>query len=164
MTSQHTNLAILIGITEYTSLGRLPGCKGDIDAITKIIEGTERFATPLCVHGSVPSQTAKSQLADFIKQHSQQSIGEVFFYYSGHGDTSNDDFLFLFSDYTSQMTNQTTLSNKELDEMLKSLNPRLAIKVIDACHSGVAYVKEADTFAATFEKSKGRYCPTTVEA
>lgn len=157
MTTQPINLAILIGVTEYTSLLRLPGCDGDIDVMKKIVEGTERFTIPLTISGSVPSQSAKSQLADFIKQHSETQIGEVFFYYSGHGDASNDDFLFLFSDYDSGAINQTTLSNKELDGMLKSLNPQLAVKVIDACHSGVAYIKAAEMLSATFDKSKGQF-------
>lgn len=151
------NLAILVAVSDYTSLSKLPGCKGDIEVMTTILEGTDKFSDTLKIHGSVRSQSAKSQLADFIDRNNEKRVGEVLFYYSGHGTASSDDFLFLFSDYEERLTNQTTLSNKELDGMLKSLNPQLTVKVIDACHSGVSYVKDSDILNATFEKSKGQF-------
>jgi hypothetical protein len=43
------------------------------------------------------SAEVKTQLAQFISNFKGQSIDELFFYYSGHGDLFKDDFSFRIS-------------------------------------------------------------------
>jgi uncharacterized caspase-like protein len=90
-----------------------------------------------------------------VRENEGQDIDELFFYYSGHGARRSDDFLYLFSDFNSSKTSQTSLKNSELDTMIKSLNPKLTVKVLDACQSGTEYIKSEEDLKMIFEKSSG---------
>ena len=58
----------------------------------------------------------------------------------------------------SSQRNLTSLSNSELDSWLKSLRPELTVKVIDACHSGVPYVKGIqENISKYFEATKASF-------
>jgi hypothetical protein len=102
------------------------------------------------------SAHVKAQLAEFVTKH-EGKVDELFFYYSGHGDLYKDDFYFLFSDFSDKHRNQTSLNTEELDSMLRTLSPELTIKVVDACHAGVTYVKEPDALAKQLKISTGRF-------
>jgi len=41
---------------------------------------------------------------------------------------------------------QTTIENTELDNWIRLLNPALTVKIIDACHAGVQYIKDPEVF------------------
>ena len=41
--------------------------------------------------------------------------------------------------------------------MLKTLTPKLMIKVVDACHAGVSQIKEADALSKQLQASKGSF-------
>src|SRR5437870_8676413 len=41
--------------------------------------------------------------------------------------------------------------------MLRTLSPKLTIKVVDACHAGVSYVKEPDALTKQLKVSTGRF-------
>jgi hypothetical protein len=51
----------------------------------------------------------------------------------------------------------TTLANIELDEMLRSLNAYLAVKVVDACYSAQQYVKSPDEFEKAIKATGASY-------
>lgn len=140
-------VAILIGISEYETQTKLRGCRNDVVAMTDIILQTGNYNQILSLYDDeTSSNKVKTKLPAFIKdiQEMGEEIEEVFFYYSGHGSFKNDEFYYILSDYDSKKLNRTTYKNEEIDELLKSLNPKLTIKVIDACESGVRYVKDTD--------------------
>lgn len=112
--------------------------------MSRLLRHTNKFPNALELRKDTSSAEVKTQLAQFISKFKNQPIEELFFYFSGHGDLFKDDFYFLFSDFDEKRRNQTSLTNDELDSMLKTLSPKLMIKVVDACHAGVAYVKEPD--------------------
>jgi hypothetical protein len=138
------NLAILIGVTDYvdSKLG-LPGCVNDIAVMEAVMRATGNFE----VHTlkSEDGEIAKNRLSETIQRFSQEGIDQLVFYFTGHGTYVKDDFHFLFRDYNAARLAQTTLASKDLDDMLRSLEPNLAVKIIDACHSGISYVKSGAT-------------------
>jgi hypothetical protein len=152
------NLAILLSVGTYKDESHnLPACKNDHALMDAVLTHSGRFSEVLMLSTDTNSSHIKSELARFIKAHSGQPVDELFFYYTGHGDFYNDDFYFLLSDYDESKRQQTALSNAELDAMLRSLSPSLTVKVIDACHSGVPYVKNANHLKKAIQASKGRY-------
>jgi len=52
---------------------------------------------------------------------------------------------------------QTSLQNSEIDNWLRTLNPKLAVKVVDACHSGVGYVKDRQYLQTLLQKTTNRF-------
>jgi len=152
------NLAILIGVSDYASpVPKLPACKTDLALMARLIRNTNKFGDILEVGADTSSSSVKAQLAQFVKKHGGSGVDELFFYYSGHGDLFKDDFYFLFSDFSDKQRNQTSLTTEELDSMLRTLSPKLTVKVVDACHAGVTYVKEPDALKKQLTVSTGRF-------
>lgn len=138
------NIAIIVGVTDYADVQlRLPGCSNDVAVMEMILRSGGRFE--VLTLQSADGEITKNHLSDVIERYAQEEIDNLLFYFTGHGVYLKDDFHFLFRDYTGARSAQTSLSSKELDNMLRSLQPKLAVKVIDACHSGLNYVKSGTT-------------------
>ena len=152
------NLAIVISVSEYIDTrNNLPGCKKDADCINSILNKTGKFDEILFINEKLSSGKVKEKFTAFISEHKSKKIGELFFYYTGHGEFQNDEFYYLLSDYNQDKKNQTTLQNEEVDSLFRTLNPELIIKVIDACQSGKAYIKEAGAITKYFQKTINRF-------
>jgi hypothetical protein len=146
-------IALLVGISDYQNLTKLPPCDEDLSLMSELIRNTGKYDEVVVVDGSPKSDRAKEQISSFIRKYQNQEVDEFFFYYTGHGMRYLEDFLFLFADFNNSKIEQTSLSNSELDSMLKSLNPELAIKIVDACQSGTQYIKSNQDLEVIFNKS-----------
>ena len=93
------NIAIIIGISEYSNVQTLKGCKIDADSIRKLLEATAKYEDILQMDGKVDSSEIEQKLPEFIKKYKTESVDEVFFYYSGHGCLLNDTFAYVASDF-----------------------------------------------------------------
>ena len=82
-------------------------------------------------------------------------LTEALFYFSGHGQSKDEEFYFALSDFEESRRNTTSLKNTELDVFLRALNPKLAVKIVDACNAGVQYIKDAA------KSESGRFQKTT---
>ncbi len=152
------NLAIVIGVAAYKKpVTDLPACMRDVDLVSQLLRYTNKFPNMLELGKNTSSAEIKTQLAQFITKFRDEPVDELFFYYSGHGDLYKDDFYFLLSDFDEKRRNQTSLTNDELDSMLRTVSPKLVVKVVDACHAGVSYVKEPDALAKQLQTSKGSF-------
>lgn len=147
------NIAILIGVADYATETKLPPCESDVDLVADIVVKSGKYAEHLILRASPKSIEGKERLAQFIRSNEGQEIDELLFYYSGHGARHADDFLYLFSDFSRSRLEQTSLRNSELDSMLRSLKPKLAVKVVDACQAGTEYIKSDTDLRGILEKS-----------
>lgn len=153
-----TSIAILLGISKYSDpKDNLPGCVQDLRAIQAIVEGEKRFDDVLVISGSVQGRELKNKLVKFIEKHNGKQIDEVFFYYTGHGAFDGTSFLFVASDYDQRRRNQTALENSELDNIIRNLSPRLYVKIVDACHSGVTYIKDKQAVDEYLKSSQASF-------
>jgi len=152
------NIAIVISVSEYTdSQNNLLGCKKDADSIYNILNKTGKYDQILYLYEKLSSAKVKEKFTDFIGEHKTKKIDELFFYFTGHGEFQNEEFYYILSDYTPDKRKQTSLQNEEVDSLFKTLKPDLCIKVIDACQSGKAYIKESGVVAKYFQKTIDRY-------
>ncbi len=146
-------IAILAGVSIYQHENDLPPCDKDLLLMMEVISKSGKFDEWIILDNSPVSGDAKDRISSFVRKYQNQDVDEVFFYYTGHGTRNTDDFLFLFSDYNSSKSEQTSLRNSELDSMLKSLNPELTVKMVDACQAGTEYIKSDQDLKTIFEKS-----------
>ncbi|HFJ9368783.1 caspase family protein [Bacillus cereus group sp. BY6-1LC] len=139
-------IAILVGVSEYKNLKKLDACLRDVEVMHELLKQTNEYNDILFIKENVNSNQVKDQIIEFVKKHkdSEEEINQVFFYFTGHGDTRSSEVHFLLSDYEKTKLNSTSLQNSEVDSYLRMLNPKLAIKVIDACYSGATYIKSDD--------------------
>ena len=153
------NIAFVIGNSDYDKLDKLEACKNDIKAIGEVLKATGKYGKIFIEENKTSSEIKKSIASkiDSLKKE-KITIEELVFYYTGHGCHKNDQFYYLPTDYDSKRHSSTSLSNNEVDEMLKALNPQLTIKLIDACESGQKYIKSNDNKQDTFlNTSKSRF-------
>lgn len=135
-----SNLAVVIAVSEYADQNPLPACKNDGVAIAHLLRETGRFDQVLVIDEDTNSAAVKGKLSAYIKEN-KGPVDEFFFYFSGHGDFDGADFQYILSDFNERKRKQTSLSNEELDGMVRAVAPKLYVKIVDACHSGVAYIK-----------------------
>lgn len=141
------NLAVVLSVSEYINGDNLPACKNDGSFIKEILESTGKYSEVLFLNESRDASVEKESLISFIEKYKGSSIDEVFFYFSGHGYFDGSEFYYLLADYDTAKQKQTSLENSELDDFLRSLDPKLTIKIIDACHSGIGYIKDRDSLS-----------------
>ena len=151
------NIAIILGISEYSNAKKLEGCKVDVDCIRTLLDATGKYDEILQMDGKVDAVEINKKLPEFIKKYKSEVIDEVFFYYSGHGSVIGDVFAYIASDYNPSKPNMTSLNNNDVDGLLKSLNANLVVKIIDACHSGTQYIKDIDLIPKYINMNKGEF-------
>jgi len=147
------NIAIILTVSEYKNENPLPGCVLDGKLIKRLLDITEKYKEILFIDSETDSFRVKEILSDFIRKNKGNKIEEIFFYYTGHEDFRGDEFYFILSDFDKDRYRQTSLPNSELDNFFRQLSPNLTVKVIDACHSGVTYVKNIDALSTHLNKS-----------
>lgn len=148
------SVAIIITAASYVGdLHKLPACLSDNRAIARIVEEKKDFNHILNIHDEKTAVLVQEKLFSFLKNLEGETLDEVFFYFSGHGEFFDNDFLYLMCDYRSSKKRQTSVSNLELDNAVRVLQPRLYTKIVDACHSGIPYIKDSTQMAEYVQKS-----------
>jgi len=137
------NVALLVGNTTYQTLSALDCCDDDVSAINELLIATEKFERiELLLNAD------SSHLKDRIRRaiDSYDSIGEIFFYFSGHGFQHNGEFFFCATNFDTKRPYETGLSNDELHTLLRSADAEVVVKVLDACSSGILLLKSDGSF------------------
>ena len=149
------NIAIVIAVSNYSNKSNnLPASKKDGEIISRVLKETKKFDKILTINDNESSFQTKELLSNFFIEYKGAKIDELFFYYSGHGEFSNDEFYYLLSDFDFKKKNQTSLQNNEVDDLIRTLNPQIVVKVIDACQSGTSYIKENNVLSKYFNETK----------
>lgn len=151
------NIAVVLAVPSYESLTDLPGCSADRDSIVAILRESGKFGHLLVVDEKLSHAEVKTKVADFFRKQQAASIGEVFVYFSGHGGVIDGDFHFALRDFDDQRPKTTSISNSELDQWARSVSPSVFCKIVDACHSGVAYIKDGESIVPILDKSKSEF-------
>ena len=135
-------IAVVIGIDLYENLNSLPACKYDTNKIKEILKATGEYTEVVTLTEDTKTRPIKSSLRTFFSKYREKEIDEVFFYFSGHGTYISDNVLFCCSDFDPKYPYSTSLSNQEIDDYMRSINPKLAVKILDSCSSGGKYIKD----------------------
>jgi len=132
------NIAILLGNSNYKSLNQLDCVIKDIAEMKKLIMATEKFSD-IYVYLDRPISEVKDEMKAVARMHNHTA--ELFFYFSGHGLSDQDNFYMCFSDFNEETPNRSGLSRDEAYNILREFNPIQTIVVIDACASGGNLIK-----------------------
>ncbi|WP_164038193.1 caspase family protein [Serratia marcescens] len=147
-------LAIVIGVSNYILQPELSASKNDARLIKSVLNLSEEYTDILYIENETNTRQVKSKLSEFIAEHSEKEVDELLFYFSGHGLFDGSDFHYIMSDFDARKIKSTSLENSELDIMMKSLNPKLTVKIVDACNSGVSYIKDPTALSKHIDESK----------
>ncbi len=147
-------IACLLSVSKYKTINELRSCENDIALMNSVLEATDEYDKILCIEGNQESSKVKQQLVSFFTQYKDQQIDQVLFYYTGHGEFDGKEFSYLLSDYDHSRKKQTAIENTELDNWIRLLDPALTVKIVDACHAGVQYIKDSEAFEKFLNQSK----------
>lgn len=142
--------------SEYRGAPKLPACKNDLQLMKRVVESSKKYDDILILDDSVGrAYDANEQIIQFVEKYKgDDKIDEVLLYFSGHGNFENNEFYYVWDDYEKTRKRQTCLGNTEIDGFLRSLNAKLTVKIIDACNSGVPYLKGNSGFDKFLSISK----------
>ena len=132
-----SNIAILVGNSDYRTLDQLSCCIADLRAFNETLKATGRY-NEICVVENENSDDLKVSLRNVVARAS--AVDELLFYFTGHGYISTE-FFFCATNFDTNRPNQTGLSNSELHTILRGASAELTVKVIDACNSGTSLIK-----------------------
>jgi len=98
------NVAILVGNSQYQTLGALDCCGEDVRAIKELLDATEKFDGI-----EVLLDADSTKLRDGIRAtvDAYQGIGELFFYFTGHGFQHDGEFFFCATNFDNKRPNET---------------------------------------------------------
>lgn len=150
------NAAIIVGNANYSSqnLNNLQCCADDVEAIKSLIESTGKY--DIITHLiDVNADDIKEAIRQIISRN--DSINEIFFYFSGHGIQKKSEFYCCGTGFDSLRPNETGLSTTELHSLIRAANPNLVVKVIDACHSGTSLIKAEEAFGKIAKGDLGNF-------
>lgn len=152
-------IAIVIGVEKYESksFDDLSACKKDAAAIKAVIENVKHLEEILFLGENESASEIKRKISDLVEKYKGEDLKELFFYFSGHGERFEDDFFYVLSDFDPKRKETTGLRNSELDDWIKTLSPKLCIKIIDACFSGTQYIKSEFNAEEELTKSAKKY-------
>jgi len=147
------NLAILIAISRYDHAHDLPGCTQDARNMRQLLMACHKYDHILEITEKTRASDIWQSLLAFVAEHQDKNIDEVMLYFSGHG-YYHGDARFCGSDFEASRRHSTSVSNAEIDLLLRQLKPRVMVKVIDACQSGMPYIKgEQGAFKLALSRS-----------
>jgi len=156
-------LAILLAQSGYVRIPKLQACRNDLRSMQKLLESTASFDQLLVLDDAIETALdAKEKLRIFLDANSAQSVSELFFYFTGHGYFTGDEFIYLWNDFDPDQQEQTSLSSSEIDLMLTKVHPKLLVKVIDACYSE-SLISMSSSFSDRYDHTsknlfKSLYC------
>ncbi len=147
-------IAILIGVSEYASQQNLMASKNDVLLMNSLISIGNNYDSILMIDNETNTQTVKAKLTSFLQGNFGKEVDQLFFYFSGHGYFDGEEFHYIMSDFDSKRIKSTSLENSELDILIKSISPKLTVKIVDACNSGIPYIKDPTAFDKYINTSK----------
>lgn len=139
------NLAIIIGVSQYQRATPLLGCWVVACNMRDLLVATGKYQRIITITHKTRAHQIKSRLKHIVEQYSQparEPINELLVYFSGHGVFTHQ-VLLCCSDFDPLRPDTTSIQNSCLDDVFRTLRPRLSVKLLDACQSGEPYIKSA---------------------
>ena len=131
------NIAIVLGVDNYSAAQNLPSCQNDAELMESFLLATGKYSV-LRLPNDVDKHKALELMDNALADGDE--YGEVLFYFSGHG-VQDSDMHYALRDTQVDTINSTALNNEEVDSVVRKASPKLFVKIIDACQSGLSYIK-----------------------
>ena len=96
--------------------------------VEKLLAKRDKYDHILEITEKTSASDLWQSLMAFVAEHQDKKIEEVMLYFSGHGYYQGD-ARFCGSDFESSRRHSTSVSNAEIDLLLRQLKPRVMVKV-----------------------------------
>ena len=138
--------ALVVGISDYTSLQQLDFCKNDGTEVYEVLSSLGyEISDKNKLVGEAKGEKVKDAIYDFFDDVRNNPDDTLLFYYSGHGVPDVDGDIYLASSDTDpDKPYRRGFSFEELRKMIqKSISTRVVV-ILDCCYSGSAKVSKGN--------------------
>ncbi|MET8504137.1 caspase family protein [Streptomyces sp. NPDC004787] len=146
--------AILIGVSEYSNLTKLPTVRNNVVALHAILTGSDSWGLPddHCV--TVHDPRTPEELVDPIYHGAEEASDTLLVYYAGHGlrGESRGEFRLTRSGSRMGASHTSTDYNEVREILLNAAAPR-KIVVLDCCYAASALGVMSDPASAIAEEA-----------
>lgn len=143
------NYAIILGVDQYKNAQELQSCGNDANLMEGFLKATGKYKV-LRIPNNTTKHQAQEAITSFLPTDGTE-VKEVLFYFSGHGKQDESDMHYVLYATDVNKINSTSLNNTELDDIIRKCSPKLYVKIVDACQSGVTYIKDIENTADGLE-------------
>jgi hypothetical protein len=159
--------AVLVGVNQYDD-SFYPGlhvCVKDVESLHKQL--TVGGFDPTYMHmltDNTDLLPTRAEIFDALKRSAKAALHDdlLFFYYSGHGDRSNDTSYLIARDSKPNSLEYTAVALPEVANILRESEARAKVIILDACHSGASFDGKGpksmppDFIKRVFEQARGQ--------
>ena len=136
--------ALVVGISDYTSLQKLDFCKNDGKEVYEVLTslGYEISGKNKLI-GKAMGAKVKDAIYDFFDNKRDNTDDTLLFYYSGHGVPGDDGNIYLASSDTDpDKPYRRGFSFEELRMRMQNTIPTRVVVILDCCYSGSAKISK----------------------
>ena len=105
------NLAIVIGIDKYKNNNDLIACKNDAKDMYEILKESKYYDDIVYFNGEYTNREILKKLEELKIKSKDEEIGEIFFYFSGHGFSENNELFYVTTNTENNKIYTTSLKN-----------------------------------------------------
>lgn len=108
------NIAIIIGIDKYENNQDLLACKNDAEDMHKIISNSGKYDEEIYCSGKYSNNDIIKKIEKVKNKYENEDVGEIFFYFTGHGFSQSDELFYITSNTENDKINTTSLKIQKL--------------------------------------------------
>ena len=134
--------ALIVGISDYTSLQKLDFCKNDGTEIYEVLSSLGYEISDKLV-GEAKGERVRDAIYDFFDDKRNNLDDTLLFYYSGHGVPGADGEMYLASSDTEpDKPYRRGFSFEELRKRMENTIATKVVVILDCCYSGSAKISK----------------------
>jgi hypothetical protein len=138
--------ALVVGISDYTSLQQLDFCKNDGNEVYQVLTSLGyEISDKNKLVGEAKGEKVKDAIYDFFDDKRNDLDDTLVFYYSGHGVPGDDGDMYLASSDTDpDRPYRRGFSFEELRKRMEKTIATRVVVILDCCYSGSAKISKGD--------------------
>jgi tetratricopeptide (TPR) repeat protein len=138
--------ALVVGISDYTSLQQLDFCKNDGTEVYEVLTSLGyEISDKNKLVGEAKGEKVKDAIYDFFDDKRNNLDDTLVFYYSGHGVPDVDGEMYLASsDTDSDKPYRRGFSFEELRKRMENTIATRVVVILDCCYSGSAKISKGN--------------------
>ncbi|MFZ0511760.1 MAG: caspase family protein, partial [Candidatus Nitrosopolaris sp.] len=136
--------ALIVGISEYTSLQKLDFCKNDGTEVYEVLSSLGyEISDENKLVGEAKGERVRDAIYDFFDDKRNNFDDTLLFYYSGHGVPGADGEMYLASSDTDpDKPYRRGFSFEELRKRMENTIATKVVVILDCCYSGSAKISK----------------------
>lgn len=128
---------------QYKNAQELHSCENDANLMEGFLKATGEYKV-LRIPNNTTKPQAQEAMTSFLPTDGTE-VSEVLFYFSDYDKQDGSGMRYILYGTDVNKINSTSPNNTEPDDIIRKCSTKLYAKIVDACQSGVAYMKDVES-------------------